>query len=378
MTEESRDEARRRVLTDFGADDTLLEELLDYNRNSWDEAAFDEAPELPLKDEAHLHDWRRYCEDAVELGVPEALAKRLVQLRFPIEEGISATDRYRGVALRGENPPVSGGVTYRSGEQIRLALNPTQAGTIPVLEISDRADFESLVRALSHRNEPKPVPDSMGACIISGLNNWDRIREYRQRWAADTGDDSSTGWDAEFKRLIPRKALYQDRLILLSSGPYSAVSAEDMELGVNDWLEKSMVIRREHECTHYFTLRVLGMMRNNLIDELIADYVGLVNAFGRYESSHALRFLGLHRYPEVVPGGRVENYRGDPPLSDGAFDVVKRLMVAATATLERFNRSDPERYAQPQAIASTILALASRTLEELAEPRAEDFLTEAV
>ena len=378
MAEDSRVETRRSILLGFGADDGVLAELLDYNANTWGDTAFGEAPVLPLDDEVHLREWRDYVAEAEEAGVPEALGRRLVQLRFPIEQGVSASDRYRGVTLRGELPPAGGGPEFVDPEGLKFRLNATQAGTIPVLEIRDRADFETLVRALSHRNEPKPVPESMGACIISGLNNWDRIRAYKERWQQESGDTSGPGWDAEFKRLIPRKAEYQDRFILLSSGPYSAVSAADMGLAEDDWLAKSMIIRREHECTHYFTLRVLGMMRNNLIDELIADYVGLVHAFGRYEARAALLFLGLNRHPETVAGGRVENYRGDPPLSDDAFAIVKSLMVEAVRTLERFNANDPDRYVKPEAVAATILALASRTLEELAQPGADEFLIEAV
>ncbi|MEM9405763.1 MAG: hypothetical protein AAGA81_06985 [Acidobacteriota bacterium] len=362
------------VLSGYGASGPVVEELLAYNANEFDAELLENPPKLPLGNEDHLKTWRTYAEEAAGQGVVEALSHRLVQLRFPIEEGVSGTDRYRGVTLRGELPPQEGGPDF-TGERISLLLNETQAGAIPVLEIESRADFETLVRALSHRNEPRPVPDSMGACIISGLNNWDRIREHRRKFEASGAQGS---WDAEFKGMIPDKGKYQDRLILLSSGPYSAVPASAMGLSEPEWLEKSMIIRREHECAHYFTLRVLGKMRNNLIDELIADYVGLVAAFGEYRGEHARLFLGLDAHPRVQPGGRVENYRGDPALGDEAFDVVKRLMLDAIAQLEAFNAAAPERFREPEAVAKTILALAARTLEELARPEAQAELLEAV
>ena len=73
--------------------------------------------------------------------------------------------------------------------------------------------------------------------------------------------------------------------------------------------------------------------------------------------------------PEVKEGGRVENYRGDPPLGDEAFDVVKRLMLDAIRHLEAFNATAPRALPEsPEAVAKTILALAARTLEELARP----------
>lgn len=370
-----REQARREVLSGYGATGAVTEELLAYNANEFDPELLKSPPGLPLADEEHLATWRTYADEAATRGAVEALSDRLVQLRFSVEEGISATDRYRGATLRGELPPTGGGPELVAPSGIVLRLNATQAGTIPVVEIESRVDFETLVRALSHRNEPRPVPESMGACIISGLNNWDRIREHRRRFEASGALGT---WDQEFKRMIPNKGRYQDRLILLSSGPYSAVPAEAMSLSEAEWLERSMVIRREHECAHYFTLRVLGKMRNNLIDELIADYVGLVAAFGHYRGEHARLFLGLDAYPEVEANGRVENYRGEPELSDGAFDVVKRLMLDAIANLESFNSTDPERLSRPEAVAQTILTLAARTLEELARPEARVELLEAV
>lgn len=85
--------------------------------------------------------------------------------------------------------------------------------------LGGRTDFVALVRALTIRNEPGPVPASMGACIVSGLNNWDRIVEHRRRWEAEGGDRSETGWREEFRRLVPHKELYQDRFLILGDGP---------------------------------------------------------------------------------------------------------------------------------------------------------------
>ena len=44
----------------------------------------------------------------------------------------------------------------------------------------------------------------------------------------------------------------------------------------------SLAIRREHEATHYFTTRLFGRVRSHALDELLADFIGLLTAFGRY------------------------------------------------------------------------------------------------
>ena len=46
-------------------------------------------------------------------------------------------------------------------------------------------------------------------------------------------------------------------------------------------------------------------MRNNLHDELIADYAGITAAIGHYRAAWFLRFLGLEDYPTYRPGGRL-------------------------------------------------------------------------
>ena len=86
--------------------------------------------------------------------------------------------------------------------------------------------------------------------------------------------------------------------------------AADLGLAEAEWREMSLVIRREHECAHYFTRRLFGSMRNNLLDELIADYAGLVAATGRFRADWFLRFIGLEEFPRYRPGGRLDLYRG--------------------------------------------------------------------
>ena len=47
-------------------------------------------------------------------------------------------------------------------------------------------------------------------------------------------------------------------------------------------------------------------MRNNLLDELIADYMGITAAAGQYRSDWFLRFMGWSRFR---PTGRAPGYK---------------------------------------------------------------------
>ncbi|MDX1384805.1 MAG: hypothetical protein R3190_14225, partial [Thermoanaerobaculia bacterium] len=178
-----------------------------------------------------------------------------------------------------------------------------------------------------------------------------------------------------FAELLERKELYQDRFILLSSGPYSGVAAGALGLPEERWLELSRTIRLEHECAHYFTRRVLGSMRNTLHDELLADYAGLTAALGHFPADWFLRFLGLEDLPRVRPDGRLQSYRGEPPLSDAALAVLARLVRAAAHNLEKSDGAcgdaddSPARPSHPAWLerrGRRLLELARLTLEDLA------------
>lgn len=358
------DPARRELLIDRGVTGSVLDEVLVYTDQAFRLPEAVHQLELPLDDEPHLEAWRRYLADAEQQGTFEALARRLVQLRFPVEAGISEREEYRAVTRRGAPPPADR-LPLERPEALRLEIHPTPAGAIPVLTAATRSDFVRLVQALSCRNEPEPVPAAMGACMVAGLNNWDRIHDLRRAWEAAGGDDEGSWWD-EMARLRERRELYQDRFILLSSGPYGAVGAGELGLSEQEWLRRSHAVRLDHECTHYLTLRVLGAMRNNLLDELIADYAGLIGGFGQYRGDLARRVLGLADDGVALPGGRVETYRGTPPLSDQGFAVVCRLAADATRNLETLFRTDPAALVEAKALGWTLLVLAGRTLPELA------------
>ena len=260
------------------------------------------------------------------------------------------------------------GLELEQPETLQLLIHQSLAGEIPILIAGCRADFITLVQALTKRNEPEPIPDSMGATMVGGFNNWDRIRQYRQAWEAQQFPAvSEANWQAEFQRLLPQKTLYQDRFIILSQGNYSGITAEKMGLKAEEWLRLSLIIRLEHECCHYFTRRVFGSMRNNMLDELIADYQGIVAANGgRYRAYWFLQFVGLESFPDYCEGGRLQNYRGEPPLSDGAFRILQILVKQAAENLEQFNSNYALELNNPEKQAQLLTVLTSLTLEELA------------
>jgi hypothetical protein len=366
------------VLDCLGASTAEREELLRYNENIFKVGEIAPGAGFPLPDEPFVARWETWAVEARERGAVAVLSEHLPQLRFPVREGMSGTAAYRAATRQGVPPsdfPEATGLFLPRPELVELTLYPSPAGRIPVLTARGRAEFVALVQALAHRNEPFPVPESQGALMISGYNNWSRIAALRREWESR---GEAGGWGEEFARLKERRELYQDRFILLSDGPYSAVPAADLGLDEPAWRALSLAIRRDHECAHYFTRRLFGSMRNNLLDELIADYAGMVAAVGHFRADWFLRFLGLEAFPRFRPEGRLAIYRGKPPLSDGAFRVLQALIRAAAENLEAFDATLPSgpRGLAEQALAITVLA--SLRLEDLAAAGGEEALAQVI
>ena len=95
---------------------------------------------------------------------------------------------------------------------------------------------------------------------------------------------------------IPCKAeaIWRHRVILLNAAPYSNISAEKLSLTAEDWLEKSHKLRLRHESAHYETLRLFCGMRNHALDEILADCLGQIAAFGDFDADRQRLFFGLH------------------------------------------------------------------------------------
>ena len=363
------------VLRSFGANPAECVELLRYNENHFDADGLRRSGSLPLDDEAFVSTWERYVRAAASAGAWAVLRNALVQLRFPVRKGISRTPAYESAArglLPQRDPAGSPGLDRP--DAVRIEIHATPAGRLPVVIAPHRGDFELLLQALTKRNEPVTVPASVGACMVAGYTNVERLQRLRDRWRDSQPMPTEAGWRREL-RTLP-KAAYQDRFIIASTTPYSAVPAARLGLAPETWERMSLAIRIEHESMHYFTRRVFGSMKNRLLDEIIADYAGIVRTTGRFRADWALRFLGLESYPDYRAGGRLEHYRGDPPLSDGAFRILQHLVKRAAGNLAAWSATADDATRSDGHI-RTVLALTQLTVEDLAATDAGDRLRAA-
>jgi hypothetical protein len=186
---------------------------------------------------------------------------------------------------------------FISPEKITMELFSSAGGDIPVISAKNKADFEIMIRNIIYKGKEVPNIAEMGASFAFGKTN---------------------------------------RFIILSDKPYSNVAAERMNLDENTWKEKSLIIRKYHECAHYYTKRLFGSSRNNLHDELIADFCGICAAFGEYRAENFLKIFGLPEYSGGIHG-RIKVYTGG--LSETAADIVANLAVIAANGVEEWSKT---------------------------------------
>jgi hypothetical protein len=237
-------------------------------------------PSLPLKNLPELGWWQELVACSANgagqgLQLLRTLETSLPQLLLPQVDGISGSELYKSLVLRGEAADrrklsaAGPEICWHEPEALTFWIANHPCGAMPVLQTPSWHDFAQLVRALAHRGEPQQLADGVHAQAISGLIHWGLIHRFGRQSRA--------------------------QLIVLHEAPYGSVPAEQVpgNLNARDWLDASTTLRLEHELTHLATKRLLGEMRLNLLDELIADCMGMIAALGHFDANLFGRCLGI-------------------------------------------------------------------------------------
>ena len=265
----------------------------------------------------------------------DLLRKCYPQLNFQIGENIAQSDKYRLATLQGKIEETNeSSLDLNKKQNIAVQIYNSFVGEVPVIVVSDDSDFEKIIQSLSYRNKPQYIPPSMGASLINGINNWEKITELKKEWLSK---NPFGNWKEEFsKNILSNPLLYKDQLVVLSTKSYSNVSAKQLGISESLWKSYSLNIRKEHECTHLYTLKKYGTASNNLHDELIADYVGIVKTLGFYQEDWMFNFMGLENYPDYRNGARLENYINQE-MSKKDFESLIFIIKNAIENISKFD-----------------------------------------
>lgn len=223
------------------------------------------------------------------------LSSRYPQLLFPISKGISESLDFKEAVWYGKE--YNGILDYSFSEKDQYLCIDTPAGTAELLLLYNRDDFEKCVCALANKCEPKDIPPSVGAFMISGLINWEKVRR----------NCKNNINELTLKLLKFSGCEIFDRLILLSSGWYSGITPEKIGCSADEWTEKSITIRMYHELTHFICRSLYPKNIDVIRDEIFADMIGIVVAFGYYDTDLAKLVLGISD-TGLSKSGRINYY----------------------------------------------------------------------
>ena len=210
--------------------------------------------------------WLAHCQTAAEyLQHVYRIPENLPDLPLPDEAFVSEWQEASGrdvlVFLAGGlNLPVFA-FRWEAEDELELSFAKTLSGHLPVLSTGSHEDFRSIDALMNGRKEKRELPLTVNAFTIEAR----------------------------------AENIAHHRLLLLNRAPYSNVPAVKLGLTEEEWLERSYLLRLAHECAHYETLRLFGGMKNHALDEILADALGQIAAFGDFSADRQRLFFGLSK-----------------------------------------------------------------------------------
>ena len=269
-------------------------------------------PDLPVPADPRQLWWEHWLAGRDPTGYWDDLRRVLPQLYLQPDVDVHSSDAYKRLVMRGE-PPQADDLRLApllhdpSGTTITMAQHPT--GAVPVLTFRNLDDFVLAVRCLAHRCEAVPIQPTVHAQAVSGLIHWGLIRALGVRTRC--------------------------QILLLHRAPYASLSVETIpgNPSLERWLELSQTWRLEHELTHIACRRLVGEMRINLYDEIVADAMGMTAALGHFDADLFRRGLGLSS--EGIPDRQARAHVYVSTLEPDQHQKVFQLTLERAAELER-------------------------------------------
>ena len=181
-------------------------------------------------------------------------------------------------------------VDFLQPEEVIIRIHDSFAGKIPLVILGNDSDFENFIVNASYRGERPDDISQMGASFTYG------------------------------KKI---------KMLVLSKKFYSNTPAERVHLSREEWRNKSMILRLEHETVHYYTKKFYGTATNNIHDELIADFFGMRKALGHYDAELFMYFMGIDGSHE----GRLSLYTSG--MSENVKNEIAKIARRCSLFLER-------------------------------------------
>ncbi len=195
---------------------------------------------------------------------------------------------------------------------LKISFAGSLGGRLPAIATQSHSDFRAMEALLNGREKLRAYPPTVNA----------------------------------FTMQTRAKQIYRHRVLLLNYAPYSNIPAETMGISEADWLTRSHKLRMRHECAHYETLRIFGGMQNHALDEIMADALGQIAAFGNFDADRQRVFFGLTKGKDTCTGRlsfycqdvaaeeRTKVYRAVDCVLDAVAEELDKLLARKEGDME--------------------------------------------
>lgn len=245
-------------------------------------------------------------------SVMEIMANRYNQLYLTPKRGISETQMYYDIVDCGKIPPeleekMESGLTgFNCNDKDRLFTETTPAGTVDVIYLYDRSDFERFIQIMAYNCEPAKVSEKLDCAEISGITNWRKIENYMNRYFTSGG--AADAWKEELDKFTEDKNNFQDSIIVIGNREYSGLNAEDAGFNQDIWSDISLKIKIYSSCAHFICRRLFSECKNRIWEEIVSDCIGILFAFNKYDAELAKKLFGVSKKGYVKHGKYAETY----------------------------------------------------------------------
>lgn len=364
---ESTQNVRNSMLLKAGADEGDIDIILDYNSDIFDYSTLQDEITFPLEDEMFIKTWSKYEDDAASLGAFPVIRKAVPHLNFPIDDKLADTPEYKDAIFYANIKPErtdGEGLPLKDADHLQLAIIQSDAGSLPMLFVPEREDFESIIKAVNCSNTNKEVLPEITSTTMLPFRNTARIAVHRERYEKKKAlMNLNTTWRDEYAKLLMKPEQYLDTFIMVSGEGASGVSASEMDLPEDEWKAKSIVIGREKEALKYYMRRIFLVEKPHPYVEFIAYYTALISAMGSFNADTLSKLMFPINPDSKIPAcgiGALEQ-----KFSPEICEVIKKLIEKAAHNLEDFCKI----YANELEVNDQnlmLISLTNVTLEELA------------
>ena len=264
-------------------------------------------------------------------SVMQEMAYRYNQLYLTPEKGVSGTGVYSDIVRYGKLPPEidekiknEGLSGFKCSEKDKLFSENTPAGMVDILFLQERSDFERFVQVMVYSCEPAAVASKIESAEILGVTNWRKIENHMNDYLSNGG--SNLSWRDELRKFTNNKKNYQDTILVIGSGGYCGLTAEEAGFEKDTWEEISVKIKIYSSCARYIVRKLFSDYKDIIWEEMLADCAGLLYATGRYDVSLAKKFFGVSG-KGYDRRGKLINFKGD-----SEFEINELAVRVSSAT----------------------------------------------